>query len=276
MDAVITLTIDGEQKQYPKGISFREIAAEYQKAYTDTIVLVSFNNRLRELVKCAEKDGELSFITTADEAGKKTYRRSMTLLMQKAVYHLLGREKSAVRVMHCISQAYYCELINYGKPDEKLLEQIRDEMLRMVKERIPILKKNIETDEAVELFRELGMTDKERLFRYRRSSRVNLYSLDHYVDYFYGYMVPDTGYLDCFSLQCYGDGFVLMFPGKDTKQVAEFSPSVKHFETLGRSRHRYDWCLKRCRGIRQDAGDHHGAGSTDGKEAGRTGTADCK
>ena len=131
MDAVITLTIDGEQKQYPKGISFREIAAEYQKAYTDTIVLVSFNNRLRELVKCAEKDGELSFITTADEAGKKTYRRSMTLLMQKAVYHLLGREKSAVRVMHCISQAYYCELINYGKPDEKLLEQIRDEMLRM-------------------------------------------------------------------------------------------------------------------------------------------------
>lgn len=236
MDAVITLTIDGEQKQYPKGISFREIAAEYQKAYTDTIVLVSFNNRLRELVKCAEKDGELSFITTADEAGKKTYRRSMTLLMQKAVYHLLGREKSAVRVMHCISQAYYCELINYGKPDEKLLEQIRDEMLRMVKERIPILKKNIETDEAVELFRELGMTDKERLFRYRRSSRVNLYSLDHYVDYFYGYMVPDTGYLDCFSLQCYGDGFVLMFPGKDTKQVAEFSPSVKHFETLGRSR----------------------------------------
>lgn len=232
----IVLKIDGEEKTYEKGTTYQQIAEEYQKNYKDDIVLVLVNNRLRELHKSVKKDGELKFITTAESAGKKAYRRSVTLLMQKAVYNLLGKEKSTVRVMHCISQAYYCELTKYGKPDEELLAKIKAEMLRMVNEKIPILKDNLGTDEAVDLFRELGMTDKEHLFRYRRSSRVNIYSLDHYIDYFYGYMVAHTGYLKYFDLRPYEDGFVLMFPGNNTKEVAEFTPSVKLFDTLNRSR----------------------------------------
>lgn len=80
------------------------------------------------------------------------------------------------------------------------------------------------------------MSDKEKLFRYRRSSRVNLYVLDHYKDYFYGFMVPSTGYLRAYDIKPYEDGFVLLFPGKDTNEVAPFEPSGKLFYTLKRSR----------------------------------------
>lgn len=232
----IVLKIEGEEKVYQKGTKYLEVVEEYQKNYGDDIVLVSINNRLRELHKPVKKSGELTFITTADSAGRKAYRRSVSLLMQKALYNLLGREKARVRVMHSISQAYYCEFENHEKPDEKFLAELKEEMLRMVELKLPILKSSMSTDEAAALFKEFGMEDKGRLFRYRRSSSVNIYSLDGYIDYFYGYMVAHTGYLKYFDLQPYDEGFVLMFPDKNTKEVAPFTPSVKHFDTLNSSR----------------------------------------
>ena len=89
-EKMITLTILGEEKQYPSGISFRQITKEYQSQFQDDIVLVLYNNRLRELAKTAKKDGNVEIITTADKIGRKAYRRSVTLLMQKAVHNLWG------------------------------------------------------------------------------------------------------------------------------------------------------------------------------------------
>lgn len=232
----VILNICGEEKAYAKGTRYLQIAEEYQKNYEDDIVLVSVNNRLRELHKKVKHAGEVRFITTRDAAGRKTYRRSVTLLMQKALYNLLGRENSKVSVLNCVSQAYYCELPRYGKPDEAFLAQVKEEMMRMAEERMPIFKDCIGTDEAIERFGKYGMPEKECLFRYRRSSKVNIYSLDHYIDYFYGYMVMHTGYLKYFDLQPYRDGFVLMFPNRDTKKVEPFTPSVKYFDTICQSR----------------------------------------
>ncbi len=232
----IKLNIGGVEREYEKGTQYLEIVKEYQKDYSDDIVLVSLNNSLLELHKRVKKGGNLSFITTADNAGKKAYRRSTTLLMQKALYRLLGKEKSAVRVVCCISQAYYCELPDYGKPDEAFLHKLKEEMLGMVDLKLPILKSSVKTDDAVELFREYGMPEKECLFRYRRSSKVNIYSLGRYRDYFYGYMTAHTGYLKYFDLQLYKDGFVLMFPNENTREVAEFKPSAKYFDTIIQSR----------------------------------------
>lgn len=242
-EKMVTLEIGGEKKQYPFGTSFEKIAAEYQKQQKDEIVLVLYNNRLRELNKKVEKDGTLTFITAADNTGKKTYRRSATLLMQKAVFNLWGDAHISVRVMYSISQSYYCELIRReeGKQetvpfDENKANELKEEMDRLVAADIPIEKWNMNTDDAIALFKELGMSDKEKLFRYRRSSRVNLYVLDHYKDYFYGFMVPSAGYLRAYDIKPYEDGFVLLFPGKDTNEVAPFEPSGKLFYTLKRSR----------------------------------------
>ena len=73
---------------------------------------------------------------------------------------------------------------------------------------LSIRKRSVHTDEAVEMFRKYGMKDKERLFRYRRVSTVNIYSINEFEDYYYGYMVPSTGYLKYFKLYLYDEGFV--------------------------------------------------------------------
>lgn len=232
----ITVQVCRQERVYEKDTQYLKLAEEFQPDYTDDIILVSVGSRLRELHKAVKEGEEISFVTTADKAGRKAYRRSTTLMMQKALYNLLGRERSAVRILSCISQAYYCEMPEYGKPDEAFLERLKAEMLRLAELSLPIQKDCVGTDEAVELFGLLGMKEKERLFRYRRSSNVNIYSLDNYKDYFYGYMAPHTGYLKYFDLKPYGDGFVLMFPDKDTKRTARFTPSVKYFEALNNSR----------------------------------------
>ena len=204
---MVSLTIEGEVRQYPAGTSFLAISQEYQEKYPDDIVLVVYNNRLRELNKTAQRDGTLSFVTTADKTGKKTYRRSVTLLMQKAVYNLWGSEHISVRVLYSIGQGYYCELREKADGQERVIAvdeeraiALKKEMYRLVTEDIEIEKRSMNTDDAIALFHDLGMEDKEKLFKYRRSSRVNIYVLDHYKDYFYGFMVPSTGYLRYYDI----------------------------------------------------------------------------
>ena len=85
----------------------------------------------------------------------------------------------------------------------------------MIRRDIPINKRTVDTDDAVALFRQYGMEDKERLFAYRRVSKVNLYSINEFEDYFYGYMASHTGYLRYFDLKSYDEGFVLEFPERN-------------------------------------------------------------
>lgn len=234
--AVCKLKIEGQEKEYPKGITFEEIAREYQAQYEDDIVLVLFQNNLRELKKMVERDGELKFITTAQKAGRDTYRRSATLLMNSAADKLFPDME--LLVQHSVGQGYYCEFRRADRlcsVDEEMLASLKSKMTEMAELDIPIIKHSLNTQDAIYRFAEAGRHDKEHLLRYRRNSRVNVYELDGYLDYYYGYMVPSTGYIRYFDLKLYQNGFMLMFPNQNTKEVAEFHPSDKLFRTLDES-----------------------------------------
>lgn len=235
MEQMVKIEVEGEIREYPLGTTYREIAEDFQNRFEDDILLALFNHKLRELHKRPKKDGKITFITAKQETGKKTYRRCVSLLLQKAVDSLYGKEGISVQIRHSLGQGYYCTLKGNEKPVRELVAPIKEEMQRLVDADIMIEKKNFKTDEAIALFAEYGMHDKERLFRYRRSSRVNVYDLDGYMDYFYGYMVPSTGYLKYFDLIAFEEGMMLLFPNDNSRVVAEFKPSHKLFETLQES-----------------------------------------
>ncbi|MDD6037450.1 MAG: nucleoside kinase [bacterium] len=222
--------IGQQEVTYENGTTFEQIAKDYQKDYDKQIVLVLFNHRLRELGKKLEEDGELSFITSEHKAGVKAYRRSVVLLLQKAISNLYGKDGVKVRILQTSGNGQYCELT--GKAvDEQVIDEIRAEMKRLSEANLVIEKESLSTRDAIRLFRENGMPDKEKLFGYRRSSHVNVYKLDGYCDYFYGYMVPSTGYIKKFDLTKYRDGFVLLYPDRKTDEVAPYQPSEKLFTT---------------------------------------------
>lgn len=226
--------IGGQEYTYPKGVSYKAIAEKVQKDYPHAIVLVSVGGRLQELGKRLSSDCELTFITTAHAAGHEAYRRSMTMLLMKAIYKVVGHEKiERAQVQYSLSQGYYCVLEGDLTLNETLLSKIKAKMLEYVELKLPIEKRSVNTDEALRIFHEHRMYDKERLFRYRRASRVNIYKIGDFEDYYYGYMVPDTGYLKYFDLYLYDKGFVIQFPTKNNPEtVPPFQPQHKVFQVM--------------------------------------------
>ncbi len=223
--------IHGELREYPAGTPFGVIAQEYQSQYKDPIVLVMADGRLRELHKKLKKEQTVTFVTTADEIGHKTYKRSMSLLFLKAVYHVAGHENIQKIVLHfTVHQGFYYTIQGNVTIDEQFLAKVKSYMLELVERKVPILKRSVTTREARELFRRHRMYDKEKLFRFRRVSRVNIYSLEDFEDYFYGFMVWHTGYLKYFELYPYDEGVVLQMPtAKKPTVVQPFEPSPKIF-----------------------------------------------
>lgn len=207
--------IGEETRQYQEGTSYGQIAEEFQKDYNDDIVLVFVDGKLQELTKTVEKDCTLKFETTASEAGHDTYRRSMSLMLVKSIYDVIPHEQiEKVRIHYSIGNGYYCTVEGSAKVTQEFLNRVEERMKSLVEMDMPIWKRSVNTDEAITLFHQHGMLDKERLFRYRRVSKVNIYSMNEFEDYYYGYMVPSAGYLKYFKLKLYDDGFLLLMPSK--------------------------------------------------------------
>ena len=233
---MVQLKINTQIKEYLDDITWQVIADEYQSGYSDEILLVQVNGKLQELQEKI-REGEVQFITARQKPGISAYQRSATLLMLKAFYAVAGPENvEKVIVDFSIGKGFFVEARGNFTLNQELLEQVKAKMQEYVDQEIPILKRSISTDDAIERFHKHRMYDKERLFLYRRVSRVNVYSIDGFEDYFYGYMVPNTKYIRYFNLKLYEYGFVLMLPSMLAPTVLpEFAPLPKLFHTLADS-----------------------------------------
>ena len=237
---MITVTVDGDAYTYPQGTSYRTIAADFQDRYPCDILLVNRDGRLCELHKSLDRDCTLQMLTARDKPGIQTYERSAVLLLLKAFYDTVGRESvERISVEYSLSSALFLLAKGSFTLDQSLLERVEERMRELSAAKLPIEKRSISTDDAMELFRGAGLIHKADLLSFRINSRVNVYSLDGFVDYFYGYMVPDTGYIRCFGLELFENGFVLRLPTqRDPNQLGDFCPSRKVFLELYQSTQR--------------------------------------
>ena len=233
----INVIINGETKVYEENTSLLEISKDFQKDYQEDIILAFVDNKLRELFKTVTKDCTVRFVTTKDSAGRKTYKRGMTLVLLKAIHDEIGNlNVEKVLVEYSIGSGYYCEIKSDAILDEALIERIEARMRKIIADDIPFQKRSITTDEAIELFKNYRMYDKEKLFRYRRVSKANIYKLGGFEDYFYGYMPPRTGMLQYFKLYKYDDGLIMQLPSdEDPRVVPPFEPRHKLFGVLKES-----------------------------------------
>lgn len=234
---MVTVTIHGEARQFAQGTTYETIAADYEKEYDGMIALVSVNGRIRELFKKVTRDCTVDFFTLKDDVGYKTYVRTATMLFLKAVFDVFGAEaaqKSSVEF--AIGHGYYVNAGGRIPATAENADRLKARMQELVREKTPFMKRSYPLDEAMELFHEKGMQDKEKLFRYRRSSAVNIYNIDGYYDYYYGYMLPNAGYVKWFEVFPYEDGFMLLLPTKKKPtEVAPFDERRKLFETMEES-----------------------------------------
>ena len=231
-ERICQVRIGDEVREYIAGTTYQQIAGDFQDRYEEDIVLIYVDGKLQELRKKLKRDCMLAFETTRGAIGHETYKRSMKLLLVKYVYDVAAREDiRKVRVHFSIGKGYYCTIEGNISLNQEFLDQVESRMRELADQDVPIGKRTISTDDAVALFRKHGMYDKEKLFEYRRVSRVNIYNMNEFEDYFYGYMVPSAGYLKYFKLYLYDEGFVLQMPDRNMPgRLPEFKPRNKLFQ----------------------------------------------
>ena len=234
------LWVNDEEKTYSEGITYEEIVAEYQADYDGTIALVIADGKICELHKTAAAEKHITFITYKDAIGHKTYMRTATMLFLKAVTDIVGKDISKrLKIEFAIGPAYYCSKEGDYEITEELIQAINAKMREMVEAEMPITKTSFPMDDAMELVTQRGMLDKEKVFKYRRSSFVNMYCLNDYYDYYYGYMLPNTKYIKYFEVFAYDKGYMLLLPDrKNPTTMPKFAEREKLFKTMQRTT---DW-----------------------------------
>ena len=236
---MITIKACGEERAFPAGTRYQEIADSFQEKIPYPILLVRRDgNELRELQKEADEDCSLEFLTLQDNAGRDTYQRSLCLMMLRAFSKVIHSGDTHIWIRFAVSNGLFCTMSGSDiSLTQELLDQVLAEMKSLRDRAVPIRKTGMDTGDAISVFRRYRMEDKAKLFRYRMGSRTNVYSLDGYMDYFYGYMVSNTSLLKHFDLKLYEDGFVLLFPtAKDPEHLPPFAPVQKLFEVQNSSR----------------------------------------
>lgn len=233
----IKVKINNTVKEYPVNTKLLDMAAQYQNEHKHDIILAFLNNKLMELFNPVKEDCTVRFVTTAEDAGHKTYTRGMILVLLKAFYSEFGSENiEKVSVEYSLGNSLYFDYEGKLPLTKERIEAVKRGMQDIIKRDIPFVKRSIDTDDAIELFAKYRMHDKEKLFRYRRVSKANIYNLDGFEDYFYGYMPPSTGMLKYFDLMPYEEGFVLVLPRMKNPRVIEpFVPRKKLYITLRES-----------------------------------------
>lgn len=193
--------------------------AELERAgKTAGIVAAKVDNEVRELGYQVEKDCRIELLDLSSEDGMKIYRRSLVFVLVMAASRVIGEKRIVVH--HSVGNGIYCEFAIKGEvrefvtATEEQLRFLEAEMRRIIDQRLPFIKHVMTVDKVNELLEKTGRKDRLNSVGYRLKPHSTIYECDGYLDYFYGYMVPDTGYLDIFRLIPHAPGFILAFPEK--------------------------------------------------------------
>ena len=253
---MVKVTIDGKEHEYAIGTTYREIVDEYQEEVAEApVILVMADGKLREHQKKLKGDCTLEFVTTKDHIGFETYKRTVCLVLLRAIYDVAGKENiEKVMIHYSVGNGYYFTMAGKAVLDQHFLDNVKTRMQELADMCTPIGKRSVNTDDAVSLFHHHRMYDKEKLFRFRRVSKVNIYNIGYYEDYFYGYMADHAGYVKYFDLKLYDEGFVLELPTrKNPSVISPFRPEGKIFQVQKESQ---EWAEKMDISYVGDLNDH--------------------
>ena len=206
------INVMGREMQITEGMTFGELAKEFQGEFSSAIMLAKQGNMLKELDYEIKENDDITFLDLTTKDGMRVYHRGVSFLLVKAARDILG-EDARVVVEHSLRGNVYCEIRNVQvEINEEWLKVLQDKMLEYVAADLPIRKKIFRKDRAIEIAKKQGMQDKVELFRFRSASSVNMYELEGFYDYFYGYMPSTTGVLSLFGLVPHENGFLIRFP----------------------------------------------------------------
>ena len=206
-------------KDFPIGSSLLDIYRGFNLNFPYQVVSAKVNNRSEGLKFRVYNNKDVEFLDVRDSSGMRTYVRSLCFVLFKAITEIFPQGK--LYVEHPVSKGYFCNL-RIGRPITlEDVNKIKKRMREIVEEDIPYHRIECQTAEAVRVFGERGMKDKVRVLETSGSLYTYYYTLGDTIDYYYGNLVPSTGYLKVFDLVKYYDGLLLRIPNKQNPEMLE-------------------------------------------------------
>lgn len=236
---MIKVTAGQSIYEVEEGTTLEQLAKQLQKKEEPVILLAYMDGKLTELFTEIKKDCHVRFVTLKEQAGYMAYKRTATFIFLKACEDLLGKgESTKIAIDYSIGNSIFCDFSSMERVvDDKFAHSIQKRMEQLYEADLPITKRSLDTDQASRYFDSVGLKGKRELFKFRRESKTNIYSMDGYDNYFYGYMAPSTGYIPTFLVSAYQHGVVLQIPKrKQTEEIVPFTPQPKLFHVMQRSR----------------------------------------
>lgn len=226
-----------KENLFDENVTFKDIVNEISP--DSDALLVRYNKKLYELASKVTESGEIELVTISQRPGMQTLERTTLFVLMKSFFDVIGKENiGKLKVEYSTGNGIFIRVLDGLNIDVSLLLKVKERMKALIRCHAKIEKKSLSTTEAMQHFHQYGMLDKERLFYFRRASTVNVYSIDGFEDYYYGYMAPDASYIKKFDIISYQDGFVLLLPSPRHPQVLpKFQPSEKVFQKLNESSH---------------------------------------
>lgn len=206
-------------KSFPEGSSLLTIYTGFNLQMPYGPVSAKVNNKVESLDFRVYYNKDVEFLDITSASGMRTYVRSLCFVLVKAVEELYP--EGSISLEHPVSKGYYCNLHldrSIGLDD---VMRIKQKMQEIIHADIPYLRMECHTEEVVRLFRQRGMLDKAKLLETSGQLYSYYYRLGDTVDYYYGSLVPSTGYLHLFDLVKYYDGLLLRIPCRNNPNKLE-------------------------------------------------------
>lgn len=232
MDPIqIICTNTGHKELVNKGITILELAKKYEQELDFKPINCRMNNNTVGLTEKITKSCELFFVGLNEESGQRTYFRTLSFILSKAVREIIPT--SRLRVEHSLSNGYYCSIKNGHEVTDQELANITIRMDEIIAADLPFITRTASQEEAVKVFRDLGEEDKATLLETYNVPFITYQELDGYPDTYYGSLAPSTGYIHIYSIERYLDGFLVRVPSRtNPNELAPLSDQPKLREVL--------------------------------------------
>ncbi len=226
------ICLNGETPQrhmFPLGVSLAQIAREMNIKLKSPILGALVNNKVKELTYQIYKPKQIEFVDFSYNSGYQMYLRSLSFILFHAVKKLYPN--ASLTVQHSISGGKYCEIENLDIPiSEEVVHNIQEKMKEIIEDNIPFRREEMLTKDALVLFEQHGLFDKSMLFKSRNLLYTSVYRLQNSINYYYGFLVPSTGYIGVFNLELYHQGMLLQPPSKhNPNQTSRINAQNKLF-----------------------------------------------
>ena len=226
----IKLKIMGEEKEIPSGLTFADVAKDYQDKFKYPIILAKTKNKYRELSDYIVDNDDIEFVDLKDRMGNLVYVNSLVYLASYAVTEAFGRNAKII-VKYSIDKGIYIET-NFDLDIEKC-KILKAKMKEIAEKNISITKCRVERYEAIEYFELNKETSKVNLLKYATNTHITLYKIGGMYDYFFTLMPPSTGCLKHFDIHFLNPrGFVLLFPTVYIDGIKKYEHHPKLFEVF--------------------------------------------